>query len=45
MEDGVLALLQESAIELIRKCKDEDLLDLVCKLLLESGVLNAGIIP
>ena len=38
MEDGALTILQESAIELIRKCKDEDLLDLVCKLLLESGV-------
>ncbi len=51
MDDGILALLQESAIELIKKCKDEGLLDLVCKLFLEVGTAaecegeNVSIIP
>ena len=36
-EDG-LTLLRESAIELVRACGDADLLDLLCKLLVEFGV-------
>ena len=42
MDEGILALLQESAIELIRKCKDEDLLDLVCKIFVEVGTAAEG---
>ena len=38
MSDDDLILLRESAIGLIRNCCDADLLDLLCKLLLESGV-------
>lgn len=38
MNDDGLTLLRESAIQLIKDCEDEDLLDLVCKLFLELGV-------
>lgn len=36
MEDDILVHLQETTVRLVRGCKDEDLLDLLCKLLLES---------
>jgi hypothetical protein len=51
MNDDGLALLKESALRLVRDCIDGDLLDLICKLLLESGTAvengdtNVGIIP
>lgn len=38
MSDDCLTFLRESATELIENCTDADLLDLVCKLLIESGV-------
>ena len=37
MDDTTLILLRDAAVRLIRNCHDEDLLDLVCKLLIESG--------
>lgn len=37
MEDITLILVRDAAVRLVRNCKDEDLLDLVCKLLIESG--------
>lgn len=37
MEDDTLVLLRETAVRLVRGCKDEDLLDLVCKLFMESA--------
>lgn len=51
MNDDDLALLKESAIRLVKECRDGDLLDLVCKLFLEFGTaaecddMNVGIIP
>lgn len=45
MEDTALVIVRDEVIRLVQECVDVDLLDLVCKLLLESGVLNAGIIP
>lgn len=38
MSNDYLTILKESIIDLIRNCEDEDLLDLVRKLLVESGV-------
>ena len=38
MDDTTLIVLRDAAVRLIRNCNDEDLLDLVCKLLLESDV-------
>lgn len=38
MEHDHLDLLRETAIELIKECTDADLLDLLCKLLVDSGV-------
>lgn len=38
MDDTTLILLRDAAVRLIRNCTDEDLIDLVCKLLIESGV-------
>ena len=38
MDNSCLELMRESAIQLIRNCEDTDLLDLLCKVLLESGV-------
>ena len=40
MSDDGLILLRETAIELVQNCCDPGLLDLLCKLLLESGVQN-----
>ena len=37
MENTELVLLRETAIQLIRECNDEDMLDLLCKLLLECA--------
>lgn len=47
MDDTTLIVLRDAAVRLIRGCTDEDLIDLVCKLLIESGVeeSNGGIIP
>ena len=36
MNNDYLTYLRETAIELIKECKDEDLLDLLCKLLAEQ---------
>ena len=38
MSDDDLVLLRAPAIEQVQNCYDADLLDLLCKLLLESGV-------
>ncbi len=38
MEDNGLEFLRESVVELVNVCKDEGLLDLLWKLLLECGV-------
>ena len=38
MSTDYLTGLKDSTIELIENCEDEDLLDLVRKLLMESGV-------
>ena len=38
MEHGHLGFLRETVIELIKECEDADLLDLLCKLLADSGV-------
>lgn len=37
MDNLELVRLRESAIELIRDCGDADLLDLLCKLIVELG--------
>lgn len=37
MGNRELVLLREEVMELIRKCEDADLLDLLCKLLLECS--------
>ncbi len=36
MEEDTLVILRNTATQLIMGCNDEDLLDLVCKLLVES---------
>lgn len=36
MEDDTLILLRETAVRLVHGCDDEDLLDLVCKLIMEN---------
>ena len=38
MKDNVLEVLKVSVVELVEACEDEDLLDLLWKLLLGSGV-------
>lgn len=38
MDNLELVRLRESAIELIRNCGDADLLDLLCKMLVEFGI-------
>ena len=38
MDETELVILRDAAVGLIRRCDDEDLLDLVCKLLMECGV-------
>lgn len=37
MDDTTLIVLRDAAVQLIRNCNDEDLLDLICKLLIESN--------
>lgn len=36
MEDDTLVILRDMAVRLVRGCLDADLLDLVCKLIMES---------
>ena len=36
-EDAELQILREMAAGLVRECTDEDLLDLICKLLMQEG--------
>ncbi len=38
MEEDSLRNLRESAVQLIQCCEDTDLLDLLIKIMLESGV-------
>ena len=40
MDNDYLTLLRDAAIELIKECKDEDLLDLLCKLLVQQTPLQ-----
>lgn len=42
MGNDELDLLRGLAVRLVEACKDADLLDLLIKILLESGVLTGG---
>ena len=45
MEDDTLVLLRETAVRLVRGCNDGDLLDLICKLIMESTCSSDPLTP
>ena len=39
-EDDILGVLRGTTIQLVRECRDADLLDLICKLLVSQQVAD-----
>lgn len=40
MEEDTLVLLRAAAVQLVRECRDVDLLDLICKLMAEQSIIR-----